>query len=281
MLLAAAYRRANDRVLEPLLGPPPYLEEHMTDQMAGKVALVTGGSSGIGRAAALAFAAEGARVAIASRTRATGEEAVRAIAQNGGEAIWIEADVSRAGQVAAMVERVVETYGRLDYAFNNAGGGRRGGPIVDIEEAEWNRTIDVYLKSVWLCMKYEIPELLKAGGGAIVNNSSVDGERAFPMDPVYSAAKHGVLGLTRSASAQYADQGIRINAVCPAWIEIPRILEIMKSDPDAQAELEFHQPIGRLGKPEEVGQAVIWLCSDSASFIVGAALPVDGGYLVV
>ena len=253
----------------------------MTDQMTGKVALVTGGSSGIGRAAALAFADAGARVAIASRTRATGEDAVRAVEQTGGEAIWIEADVSQAAQVAAMVGQVIDAYGRLDFAFNNAGGGRRGGPIPDIEEEEWDRTIDVYLKSVFLCMKYEIPELLRAGGGAIVNNSSVDGERAFPMDPVYSAAKHGVLGLTRSAAAQYADQGIRINAVCPAWIEIPRILDIMKKDPEAQAELEFHQPIGRLGKPEEVGQAVVWLCSDRASFIIGAALPIDGGYLVV
>jgi len=253
----------------------------MTDQMTGKVALVTGGSSGIGRAAALAFAAGGARVAIASRTQATGKDAVGAIAENGGEAIWIEADVSQAGQVSAMVQQAVDTYGRLDYAFNNAGGGRRGGPIADIEEEEWDRTIDVYLKSVWLCMKYEIPELLRAGGGAIVNNSSVDGERAFPMDPVYSAAKHGVLGLTRSAAAQYAPQGIRINAVCPAWIEIPRILDIMKNSPEAEEEMRFHQPIGRLGQPEEVGQAVVWLCSDSASFIVGTALPVDGGYLVV
>ena len=248
-----------------------------TDQ----VALVTGGSSGIGRATALAFAHEGVRVAIASRTQARGEEVVRAIRADGGQATWIDADVSQAAQVEAMVKTVIATYGRLDYAFNNAGSGGRGGWIPDIQEEDWDRTIDGFLKSVWLCMKYELPEMLKAGHGAIINTSSVDGERAFPWDPVYSAAKHGVLGLTKSAAMQYADKGIRINAVCPGWIRTPPTEGILAHDPGAEARMVLHQPIGRLGKADEVAQAVVGLCSDKASLIVGTALAVDGGYLIV
>lgn len=246
-----------------------------------QVALVTGGSSGIGRATALAFAHEGVRVAIASRTQARGEEVVRAIRADGGQATWIDADVSQAAQVEAMVKTVIATYGRLDYAFNNAGSGGRGGWIPDIQEEDWDRTIDGFLKSVWLCMKYELPEMLKAGHGAIINTSSVDGERAFPWDPVYSAAKHGVLGLTKSAAMQYADKGIRINAICPGWIRTPPTEGILAHDPGAEARMVLHQPIGRLGKADEVAQAVVWLCSDKASLIVGTALAVDGGYLIV
>ena len=248
-----------------------------TDQ----VALVTGGSSGIGRATALAFAHEGVRVAIASRTQARGEEVVRAIRADGGQATWIDADVSQAAQVEAMVKTVIATYGRLDYAFNNAGSGGRGGWIPDIQEEDWDRTIDGFLKSVWLCMKYELPEMLKAGHGAIINTSSVDGERAFPWDPVYSAAKHGVLGLTKSAAMQYADKGIRINAVCPGWIRTPPTEGILAHDPGAEARMVMHQPIGRLGLADEVAQAVVWLCSDKASLVVGTALAVDGGYLIL
>jgi NAD(P)-dependent dehydrogenase (short-subunit alcohol dehydrogenase family) len=176
----------------------------MTGPMASKVALVTGGSSGIGKAAAVAFADEGAKVVIASRTQDQGQEVVGAIEAAGGEAIWIKTDVSQGVQVEAMIKEIIATYGRLDYAFNNAGSGGKGGWIPEIQEEDWDKTIDGYLKSVWLCMKYEIPEMLKVGGGAIVNNSSVDGQRGFPWDPVYSAAKHGVIGLTRSAAMQYA-----------------------------------------------------------------------------
>ncbi len=248
--------------------------------MTGKVALVTGGSSGIGRAAAIAFAQEGAQVVIASRTREKGQAAAQEIVQAGCEAIWIQADVSQAAQVESMVRHAVAAYGRLDYAFNNGGSGGQTGWLPEIQEEEWDKTIDGYLKSVWLCMKYEIPEMLKAGG-VIVNNSSVDGERAFPMDPVYSAAKHGVLGLTKSAAMQYADKGIRINAVCPGWIRTPLTEEILAQDPQAEGRMLMHQPIGRLGRAEEVAQAVVWLCSDKASLIVGTALAVDGGYLIV
>jgi NAD(P)-dependent dehydrogenase (short-subunit alcohol dehydrogenase family) len=253
----------------------------MTGRMAGKVALVTGGSSGIGRATALAFADEGAKVAIASRTQERGEVVVREIREAGGEAIWIQTDVSQADQVESMIREVVETYGRLDCAFNNAGSGGRGGWVAEIEEEDWDKTIDGYLKSVWLCVKYEIPEMLKQGGGAIVNNSSVDGKRGFPWDPVYSAAKHGVIGLTKSAAMQYADKAVRINAVCPGWIRTPPVEWVLEHDPEAERGMILHQPIGRLGRPEEVAQAVVWLCSDDASLVVGTALPVDGGYLVV
>ena len=253
----------------------------MSGQMAGKVALVTGGSSGIGEATALAFAREGAQVAIASRTQASGEKVVQAIKAGGGEATWIRTDVSQAAQVEALVRTIVATYGRLDYAFNNAGSGGRGGWVAEIQEEDWDQTIDGYLKSVWLCMKYEIPEMLKVGGGAIVNSSSVDGQRAFPWDPVYSAAKHGVLGLTKSAAMQYAQKGIRINAVCPGWIRTPPVQGMIERDPESEARMLIHQPIGRLGEAQEVAQAVVWLCSDGASLVVGTALAVDGGYLIV
>ncbi len=250
-------------------------------EMAGAVALVTGGSSGIGKATALAFAAAGARVAIASRGSEAGEAAAAAINDQGGEAIWIPGDVSQASQAEAMVQAVLEAYGRLDYAFNNGGSGGEGGWTAELAEEDWQKTIDGFLKSVWLSIKYEIPVMLDGGGGAIVNNSSVDGERAFRWDPAYSAAKHGVLGLTKSAAVQYAPQGIRINAVCPGWIRTPPIESILQRDPDAETAMLMHQPIGRLGRPEEVARAVVWLCSENASLVVGTALAVDGGYLAV
>ena len=252
----------------------------MAGQMAGKVALVTGGSSGIGKATALAFAKEGAKVAIANRTQSTGEEVVRIITEAGGEAMWIQADVSEVAQVDLMVKTVMDTYGRLDYAFNNAGSGGNGGWLTEIEEEDWDETINTYLKSVWACMKYEILAMLDKGG-AIVNNSSVDGLRAFPWNPVYSAAKHGVIGLTKSAAMQYADKGVRINAVCPGWIKTPPVEGILEHNPDAVPGMLMHQPIGRFGEPEEVAQAVVWLCSDKASLVIGTAMAVDGGYLIV
>lgn len=250
----------------------------MTNDMENKVALVTGGSSGIGRATALAFAARGATVVIASRTPERGEQVVAEIEAAGGKARWVQTDVSQAAQVAALFQTVADACGRLDYAFNNGGSGGNSGWVADIREEDWDATIDGFLKSVWLCMKHEIPLMLKGGGGAIVNNSSVDGLRAFPWDPVYSAAKHGVLGLTKSAALQYATQGIRINAVCPGWIRTPPVEGLLERDPGADKNLLLHQPIGRFGKPEEVAETVVWLCSDAASLLLGVALPVDGGY---
>jgi len=253
----------------------------MTNEMRDKVVLITGGSSGIGLATAFAFAHEGVKIALASRNRETGLQAAHSVKAIGNEAIWIKADVSQPLQVESMVKEVIETYGRLDFAFNNGGSGGMGGWLPELQEEDWNKTIDGFLKSVWLCMKYEIPEILKAGGGAIVNNSSVDGKRAYPGDPFYSAAKHGVLGLTKSVAMQYAKRGIRINAICPAWIKTPPVEEMFAQDPKAETQALLHQPIGRLGKPEEVAQAVIWLCSQNSSFIIGNELAIDGGYLMV
>ncbi|MFZ6027755.1 MAG: glucose 1-dehydrogenase [Chloroflexota bacterium] len=252
----------------------------MSNSLAGKVALVTGGSSGIGKATALAFAAEGAKVVIANRNPASGAAAVEEIRQAGGEVTWIQADVSQADQVEALVKRTVETCGRLDFAFNNGGSGGMGGWTAEIAPEEWNKTINGFLTSVFLCMKYEIAAML-ANGGVIVNNSSVDGLRAFPWDPAYSAAKHGVLGLTKSAAMQYANRGIRINAVCPGWIRTPPTESLIQHDPEAEERLLQHQPIGRLGEAREVADAVVWLCSEKASLIVGVSLPVDGGYVIL
>lgn len=249
--------------------------------MVGKVALVTGGSSGIGKATALAFANEGARVVITSRTEETGEQVARTIREAGGEAKWIKTDVTQDAQVESLVKETLGTYGRLDYAFNNAGSGGKGGWIAEVLEEDWDKTINGYLKSVWLCMKYEILAMLEVGAGTIVNNSSVDGQRGFPWDPVYSAAKHGVIGLTKSAAMQYAEKRIRINVVCPGWILTPPVERILEQNPETKKGMLLHQPIGRFGMPEEVGQAVVWLCSDKASLVIGAVMAVDGGYLVV
>lgn len=252
----------------------------MTKPMTGRVALVTGGSQGIGRASALAFAAQGASVVIASRRPELGMQVVNEINLLGGQASYFQADVSKHADVKLLFEFIQTTYQRLDFAFNNAGSGGAGGWTHEIAEQDWNRTIDGFLKSVWLCMKYEIQMMLPTSSGAIVNNSSVDGQRAFPFDPVYSAAKHGVLGLTKSAALQYAKQGIRINAVCPSWIRTPALEDMLK-DPEVEGQILQHQPIGRLGLAEEVADAVVWLCSDQASMVLGTALAVDGGYLAL
>ncbi len=253
----------------------------MDKTMEGKVALVTGGSSGIGKATALAFASRGARLVIASRDPEKGRQAEAEIMGMGTEVLWVHADVSQADQVAALIKRTVETFGRLDYAFNNGGSGGRGGWLHEIEPADFDLTIAGFLKSVYLCMKQEIRVMLEQGGGSIVNCSSVDGLRAFPDDPIYSAAKHGVIGLTRSATLQYANRGLRINAVCPGWIRTPPVDEWIQNVPEIEGKMLRHQPIDRLGRAEEVAEAVVWLCSDQASLVLGAILPVDGGYTVI
>jgi len=249
--------------------------------MGGKVALVTGGSSGIGLAAAKAFTQAGAKVIIASRDPERGKAAKQSILAAGGEVVWVRADVSQAGDVDKMVGTVIEKFGRLDYAFNNGGSGGGGGWLAEITEQDFDRTISGYLKSVWLCMKSELTLMLEQSGGAIVNNASVDGLRAFPDDPVYSAAKHGVLGLTKSGALQYAQRGVRINAVCPGWIRTPPVAAWIEVDPGMENRMLRHQPIGRLGTPEEVANAVLWLCSDQASLVTGVQFPVDGGYTVI
>jgi NAD(P)-dependent dehydrogenase (short-subunit alcohol dehydrogenase family) len=253
----------------------------MTAQLTGKVALVTGGSSGIGRATAEMMAGEGATVIIANRTESSGRAAVEAIRRQGGQASWIQADVSQAAQVEALFAQIEQRFGGLDIAFNNGGSGGEDSLLHEMAEVNWHKAIAGYLSSVFLCMRYELPLMLAGQGGAIVNNASVDGHRGFPADPAYSAAKHGLLGLTKSAALQYATKGIRINAVSPGWIKTPLVEPLIAAGPESEATILQHQPIGRFGRPEEVAAAVLWLCSDAASFVTGTALAVDGGYLAV
>lgn len=248
----------------------------MLRQLYGKVALVTGASSGIGRATALAFAQAGAKVVVASRRTTEGEEVVRQIQQAGSEAIFVKTDVSKAAEVEALVDKTVNIYGRLDCAFNNAGI-PSAGLLTDTLEEDWDRVIDVNLKGTWLCLKYEIGAMLIQGGGAIVNAASIGGVVGFAGYASYCASKGGVIALTRSAAMEYAQFGIRINVVSPGAI-----------DTDMLATLPAHQlaqmiamhPIGRSGKPEEIAEAVVWLCSDAASFVVGHNMMIDGGYTV-
>ncbi|MBW4562916.1 MAG: SDR family oxidoreductase [Mojavia pulchra JT2-VF2] len=248
----------------------------MLRQLYGKVALVTGASSGIGRATALALAQSGAKVVAASRRITEGEEIVRQIQEAGGEAIFVKTDVSKAAEVEALVNKTVDTYGRLDCAFNNAGIPSTG-LLTDILEEDWDHVINVNLKGTWLCLKYEIREMLIQGGGAIVNVASIGGVVGFAGYASYCASKAGVIALTRSAAMEYAKFGIRINAVSPGAIET----EMLATIPAHQlAQMIAMHPIGRSGKPEEIAEAVVWLCSDSASFVVGHNMMIDGGYTV-
>lgn len=253
----------------------------MSTWFDGEVALVTGGSSGIGRATALAFAAEGARVVVASRRSEESTETVSLIRAAGGDAIFVKADVSKTAEVEALVARTVEHYGALNFAFNNAG--IEGDPFVPLarySEASWDEVIDINLKGVFLSMKYELPHIVKTRG-AIVNMASVAGLRGGRLGVAYYASKHGVVGLTKAAALEYADQGVRINAVAPAVIQTPLADRAgLTSDPARAARVLAMHPLGRVGVPEEVANAVLWLCSKGASFTTGHALPVDGGYLI-
>lgn len=248
--------------------------------MQGKVALVTGGSSGIGRATAIAFAREGAKVVVAADKNVKGgEETIELIKKAGGEATFVKADVSKAAEVEALVNKTIKLYGRLDYAFNNAGILGARGSLTELTEEQWDHNINVNLKSVWLCMKYEIPHMVKQGGGAIVNTSSLAGLRALEGSPFYVTSKHGIIGLTKSAALEYGKAGIRVNAVCPGLILTPPILKDF-GDSLAEAVRKERIPLGRLGNPEEVAEVVVWLCSDAASFVTGDAIVVDGGTVV-
>ena len=250
----------------------------MSLQFADKAALVTGGASGIGRAAALSFAHGGARVVVADVDQAGGEETVRLVKTEGGEAVFVKTDVRAAVDVEAMVAAALQSFGRLDIAFNNAGVLGSGAAMIDFTEDDWDDVMGINLKGVWLCMKHEIPAMIQAGGGAIVNTSSIAGLVGSQHSPAYAASKHGVVGLTKTAALQYAPQGIRVNCVCPAAVYSPMLETLVTRNPQVGERLLASQPNGRFASPEEVAAVVTWLCSDAASFVTGAALPVDGGY---
>ena len=251
----------------------------MAGTVDGQVALVTGGSGGIGRATALEFARQGARVVVSDLLVEAGQETVRLIGATGGQATFIKADVTRAAQVETLVGQTVETYGRLDCAFNNAGIEGGMAKTGDYEEERWAQVIGINLKGVWLCMKYEIQHMLGHGGGAIVNTASVAGLVGFRYGPAYVASKHGVNGLTKTAALEYAKAGIRVNAVCPGVIRTPMFERGLQKNPDLEERFAGVHPVGRIGQPEEIARAVVWLCSPAASFVTGTQLPVDGGFV--
>jgi NAD(P)-dependent dehydrogenase (short-subunit alcohol dehydrogenase family) len=251
----------------------------MTKELEGKIALVTGGTSGIGRDAAVLFGKARANVVVAGRREPEGNETIELIRAAGGDGLFVKTDVSKAAEVEALIQKAVEKFGRLDIAFNNAGIEGVWAPIVRQSEEDWDRTIDVNLKGVWLCLKYEIRQMLKqGGGGAIVNMASIIGLVGSAGVAAYSASKHGVIGLTKTAALENAKSGIRINAVCPGFIETPMSDRSLRA-PVARKYVVSCHPIGRLGKPMEIAEAVVWMCSDRASFMTGQSLVLDGGFL--
>ena len=250
----------------------------MTSDFDGKVALVTGASLGMGRATAQAFAEAGAAVVLADRNEAALRAAADELKAAGHKVLGVACDVADEGQVAATVEQAVATFGRLDAAFNNAGVQSPALEIADVGNDEYERVMAVNLRGVWNCMKHELRCMREQGSGAIVNNSSIGGLIGLPGRAAYHASKHGVIGLTRSAALEYAARGIRINAICPGTIETPMVAEMLAKEPEAMEEILKQQPIGRLGRPEEIASAVLWLCSPGASFVIGHALAVDGGF---
>jgi len=245
-----------------------------------KVTLVTGAGSGIGRATALVCAMEGARVVVADIVADAGRAVVDEIESRGGEASFVEADVSRSADVDRLIKSVVDAYGRLDCAHNNAGVEGPSRAFHEYEESDWDYVLSVNLKGVFLCMKYEITQMLAQGGGSIVNTSSIAGLVGSPFaGPLYSASKHGVIGLTMTAALTYAQQSIRVNAVCPGAVETPMIGRLVEGRPHVRQLYLAAEPLARMAEPEEIGAAVAWLLSSGASYVTGVALPVDGGYV--
>lgn len=247
---------------------------------AGKVAFVTGAVGGMGRTTALAFAREGAAVVAADISDQGNQETAGMISALGGRAVAVHCDVTRSEDVQAALNRTVEAFGRLDIAFNNAGAEQKPGMPADVTEEEWDRIIAINLRSVFLCMKYEIPLMLQHGGGAIVNNSSGAGIKAFGRGAAYAAGKHGVVDLTKDAALDYAASNIRINAVCPGIVDTEMMQRFTGDTAEGRERVIAEEPIGRMGTPDEIAAAVLWLCSDAASFVLGHAMVVDGGQTV-
>ena len=250
------------------------------ESFARKVAFVTGAANGIGRAAALAFSREGANVVLADVSEQGNQETARMIEEGGARALAVRCDVTRAEDVKAALDKGVEAFGRLDFAFNNAGSEQAITAAADLTEEEWDRIVRVNLRSVFLCMKYELPLLLKQGGGAIVNTSSGAGVKGIAGQAAYCAAKFGIVGLTKAAALDYAKSNIRVNVVCPGIIETPMMDRFSGGTPEGRERVIALEPVGRMGKPEEIAAAVVWLCSDAAAFVVGHAMVIDGGQTV-
>ena len=244
----------------------------------GKVALVTGAAAGIGQAAAAAFAREGARVVVADLNEERGRETVSVIKEEDGEALFVKVDVTREEEVAAMVSGALAHFGGLNCAFNNAGVAGARMLTHEYDEAEWEKIVNIHMKGVWLCMKHEITHMIEHGGGAIVNTSSVAGLVGYPGACPYVAAKHGIVGMSRSAALEYADGGLRVNCVNPGWTRTELIGKLIAT-PESEQQIGERHPLGRLAEPAEIAEAVVWLCSDRASFVTGVAFPVDGGFV--
>lgn len=247
------------------------------DELAGKVAFVTGAGSGIGRATAIAFAAAGASVALIDASAEAVRETALMISEKGGQALAITCDVRQTEQVKAALDQTVETFGGLNCAFNAAGVDQTGVPTAECTEEDWDRVITTDLRGLFVCLKHELQTMAKGGGGAIVNCSSGAGVKGFKGQPAYVASKHAVVGLSKAAALDHIGQGIRVNVLCPGITDTPMMANITGNTPEGKAPMIAQEPIGRMGRPEEIAAAALWLCSDAASFVVGSTMLVDGG----
>ena len=251
----------------------------MSGQLDGKIAVVTGGGSGIGKAAARLFAQEGAKVVVADIDAEGGEKTLQAIRENGCEAHFVQTDISKAADVGALINKVIELHGRLDCAYNNAGIMGDIMSVTDLTEETWDHTIETNLRGTWLCMKYEIPQMLKQGHGAIVNTTATSGLKGGKFRSAYAASKAGIVSLSKTAAMEYVENGLRINVICPSHTRTPNIEQFFELRPELEADYIAQGPMGRLAAPEEVARGALWLCSDAASFVTGHVLAVDGGFL--